>query len=166
MKRILTFSPLFPSHHPAARTKTFFIEKGWSGLAEQDYVMDGIDLTHVDFNFDAYYSGTPKWHTVRNGQRFKPGDIIRPCVWKLKGGRFTKGNTLIQFAPDIEVKKTWSFRINRAGNYFIGKNKLTLEQLKRVAKNDGFDNADDFECWFPKKVFAGQIICWNDKIQY
>ncbi len=166
MTRILTFSQKFPSYHPRKGEPTYFVEKLWSAFADLHYVMDGINLTDVEFDFNKYHNGSPKWHTVRNGHRFKAGDYVRPCVWKLKGGRFTKGNNLIPFAPDMEVRKTYDFDIDKDGNYLLNNHKVMLDMLKVIARNDGFENYEDFEHWFPKGIFKGQIISWHDIASY
>lgn len=104
-----------------------------------------------------------KHHTIRAGHRFKAGDKFSPRVWSGKAYRSKQ----IIIAPDIEVMKTFDFHI-RKNDYFINHSPVNYNQLKVVAANDGLE-IDDFECWFNVKkgeVFAGQIICWNENINY
>jgi len=73
----------------------------------------------------------------------------------------------IIIGPDIEVKKVWTFEILNFG-YAVDGCFKSYNELKIIAANDGL-TVDDFECWFNVKkneVFKGQIICWNDKIDY
>lgn len=54
--------------------------------------------------------------------------------------------------------------------FLIGKNRdVSMADIRRVATNDGL-SLDDLWEWIvkpaDKKDFVGQIICWNNKIQY
>lgn len=125
-----------------------------------------------------------KEHTVRGGKRFKPGDMFSPRVWgndiNPKSGRSGPYHSKqIVFLPDIKVKKTWDieFRIdpflpqeesvlllNVDGHY------MTPEiYIPMMANNDGL-TLDEFVNWFTPKPemvnFSGQIICWNENINY
>jgi hypothetical protein len=79
----------------------------------------------------------------------------------------------IEFAQ-VEVKKVWEIEITIVnGAIGIKINGVTIKGMAGpgIAKNDGLEWID-FVNWFnihPKKkqqVFTGQIICWNDKIEY
>jgi hypothetical protein len=106
-------------------------------------------------------SVSPKSHTIRQGHRFKPGDKFSPRVWSGKPYRSKQ----IIIAPDIEVVKTWDFELGNMGNYLLNSKIIPIDLLKIIAKNDGFSELDDFECWF-KNDFDGQVICWNPNINY
>jgi hypothetical protein len=65
----------------------------------------------------------------------------------------------------MEVKRVWRFETERS-NYLLNSKKLGLGELKVIAGNDGL-SIDDFECWFRwPKEFSGQIICWDENLNY
>lgn len=126
-----------------------------------------------------------KNHTIRAGHRFKEGDWFSPRVWgddiNPKSGK--KGpyhSKQITIAPDIQIKKVWNFELvydNEVNEFDIRVNGVWKCQLKSVeseyyAENDGL-TIQDFQDWFclspefkKQKKFAGQIICWNEEIEY
>lgn len=64
------------------------------------------------------------------------------------------------FAPPLQVKKDQTFLI-RKGEYIMNEKALSISDLEEIAACDGFDNTDDFECWFnlkPGQEFIGQRI--------
>jgi len=121
----------------------------------------------------------PKHHTIRAGNRFKVGDKFSPRVWS---GKPYQSKQII-IAPDIEVKKVWDFKIQFDADYlcisidnwpFYEENSTMVTQpeaLETLALNDGL-TVEDMKAWFgihPKKKgknFNGQIICWNENIEY
>lgn len=162
MARVITFSREYPSYHPRAGEPTFFVEKLVEGFTQLGFLLPYKKSFPLNFlkslsmeKFD------PKWHTVRGGHRFKVGDKFSPRVWS--GPPYRSKQLII--GPEVEIKKTWDFRIDATdGNYWIGNDCLSYDQVKQVASNDGL-LVDDFECWFEKR-FEGQIICWNEKLEY
>ena len=170
--RILTFMRQFPAYHPRKGEPTFFVEKLCNSFLMQGY---SIYLSDTPIEFLESLSDKmfkPKHHTIRAGNHFQPGDFVRPCVWAKPGGRFTKGNTLIRFATDIEVVKTWDFDIKideaELKHSLILLNKAIQDKqlVTEIAKNDGLEFID-FLSWFQfPKPFSGQIICWNPDIKY
>lgn len=184
---VITFSSTYPKGHIREGQPTFFVEKIWRAYTdsigsvfhlgdyqlEYDSVFDNEPISIMDFD--------PKLHTIRSGNRYKAGDIIRPCVWLLPGERFTKGNRLVQFAPDIEIKKVWDFEITKNSfgvetqwlihvgdrSYFQGlQDSCWSTELEILAKNDGL-SVEDFKSWFKwPSNFSGQIICFSDTIEY
>lgn len=162
MSRVLTFSRVFPAHHPRKGEPTFFVEKFTKSIQLLDY--DRIDMPdELDFDLGMYHLCDPKDHTIRAGNRWKVGDKFSPRVWS--GKPYNSKQIII--GPDIEVKRTWTFEILNFG-YAVDGAFQSYNELKIIAANDGL-TVDDFECWFNVKkneVFEGQIICWNDKIEY
>jgi len=171
---VRTFSRTYPFYHPKAGEPTFFVEKVLKSLLDKNetsvanYIYDmGQKLGYqtVDSFYQSIEEQTPKHHTIRAGQHFKPGDTFSPRVWS--GTPYASKQ--IQFAPEITIVKTWKFEISKQGNYAIDEMLYNATELKEVATNDGFTNLDDFELWFNLKrneVFSGQIICWNPKLEY
>lgn len=163
MAKVRTFSRVFPSYHPRKGQNTFFVEKILKGLdSPEDFYFDKLlRLDIVDFDdLDCL----PKFHTIRAGKHFKEGDWFSPRVWIDK----PRSSKQIIIAPDLQFKKIWDiwhdengWRIN--GNSFY--------EIERLAQNDGL-SVQDFLDWFnlhPKKkgeTFTGQILCWNENINY
>jgi hypothetical protein len=114
-----------------------------------------IDVLHY------YLSVEPKYHTIRAGHRWKVGDKFSPRVWS---GKAYRSKQFI-IGPDIEVKKVWD--IEKHHDFFmINGNGVLAREVSELAKNDGLDELD-LRHWFGKEPkFSGQIICWNDKIEY
>jgi hypothetical protein len=171
MSRVITFSRTFPSYHPKAGQPTYFVEKVVKSL-HWDAKYPPVPL-QAPFDSDIYINVAPKHHTIRAGHRFKVGDKFSPRVWSGK----PYGSKMIQFAPDIEVKKVWCFEFDVNGVSLIA---LPGEQLKylddgveeTIAKNDGLEYNDFLE-WVimpyyrkGKELGPLQIICWNETINY
>lgn len=178
MSRVITFSRYFPVYHPRKGEPTYFVEKlfndfygpyDWSeliGWESRRYIQLNTNIT--DF----------KHHTIRAGNRFKVGDKFSPRVWS--GKPYNSKQIII--APDIEIKKVWNIELQidpflliddciytiKINNDYISKEK-TPSIINDLAKNDGL-SYEDFVSWFiqsPKaEVFYGQIICWNENINY
>lgn len=139
---------------------------------------------YMDFR-DALVKGrtekfTPKYHTIRGGHRFKVGDKFSPRVWS--GKPYNSKQIII--APDIEVKKVWDIVIFShqptlkclAPDLVVVINKQerrASETFGELSQNDGL-YLDDFIFWFMlspdfrknKNRFKGQIICWNENVNY
>ena len=160
--KVITFSRFFPTKHPRKGEPTYFVEKIWAGLADKTDRMQG----DVDMDWGEYYNGVPKWHTIRAGNRWKVGDFFSPRFWS--GKPYASKQSLI--TEPIEIKKIWNFEIIKDG-YCLNGTLIGLTELTEIAKNDGL-SADDFELWFAihpsakNNNFAGQILCWNEDINY
>lgn len=159
--RQMMFARVFPATHPRKGELTRFPEKIWAGLADRtDHVMDHIDFGSYPMDFHIYYNAVPKYHTIRAGDRWKVGDWFTPRIWS---GKPYNSKTII-FGPPLEVKKVWDIEICISSNIFIDGKEFCA--CNRLADNDGL-SISDFRDWFPLgKTLDGQIICWNDKIEY
>jgi hypothetical protein len=185
MSKVLTFSRTFPSYHPKKGQPTYFVEKLIRSfdpqLSFEQIANFGIKIGEI-INYDIFKDAEPKHHTIRSGNRFKVGDMFSPRVWS---GKPCASKQII-IAPDIEVKKVWDIKVSRidtkienshyssAAYYFtIDKKKVDIEQL---AQNDGL-SISELRDWFQLSnllqknrlkytVFSGQIICWNENINY
>lgn len=163
--RVLTFSTHFPKGHPKEGQQTFFREKIWAGLADR---ADGFKIPdeNTDWDWHEYYNARPKWHTIRSGNRWKVGDKFSPRIWSAKPYRSKQ----IEFAPPIQIKKIWTFRISYS-SYYVDETEFLLDDLTILAKNDGL-SVEDFESWFAghgKKKdaeFVGQILSWSNDVNY
>ena len=170
MSKVITFSRVFPAYHPRKGEPTFFVEK----LAKSRHFigLPPCDISDDIFSTEMYHIVEPKHHTIRSGNRWKAGDKFSPRVWSGKPYQ----SKMITIAPDIEIKKVWDIKIQNFadgmwidfGNYHLSQH-MDLEQtiLPLVAQNYGL-NTKDLVNWFkfPKHPFFGQIICWNENVNY
>lgn len=170
MAKVITFSRVFPKGHPKQGDRTNFVEAVYKSL----YVMKCIPKELEDtFNQAVFLNGFAKNHTIRKGHRFNKGDYFSPRVWgddvNPKSGRSGAYHSKqIIIASDIEIVKTWSIEIfptNEVtinGKFFCS---FGSENWIKLSKNDGL-SPEDMKNWFSKLPFKGQIICWNENIEY
>lgn len=102
-----------------------------------------------------------KIHTIRKDEhnRWKAGNSIQFAT-----GVRTKNYK--QFAAGICVStQTIEIKWEHYAIIFIDGKKLTDEEVKELAENDGFSSEAAFLCWdaWFKKDFKGKIIHWTDK---
>jgi hypothetical protein len=164
--KVLTFSRHFPKGHPKAGQPTWFVEKIFAGLAPS-VIPDPLLIP--GFIWGQFQDCTlPKHHTIRAGSRFKPGDMASLRVWSDKPYRSKQ----VEFAQ-VEVKKVWSIEIVISHTWWSFRidDKFYCGNVEVIANNDGLE-LQDFIDWFtihPKSTdreFKGQVICWNNKIEY
>lgn len=188
MSRVMTFSRHYPGYHPRAGEETFFVEQIYNSIGLKlgityesgDLPKEMHGLVNDFFLLDGRMK---KHHTIRAGNRWKVGDWFSPRVWgndvnptSGRSGPYQSKQIII--APDIQVKKTWDFVITVAddvtGVFIDGwpfyeeylKAEVGPIELAELAKNDGL-TVPDFKAWFKwPKPFSGQIICWNENIEY
>ena len=102
-----------------------------------------------------------KKHTIRSGNRWKVGDKFSPRIW-IGRPRYTTQRII---ADDKTVLKIWSFtRDLFAPKFYLNGHPVSEQLLSEIAANDGL-TVDDFKAWF-NKPFEGQIICWNESVNY
>lgn len=176
----MTFSRTFPSYHPKAGQPTFFVEKFINSMFELK--IKGYDDLHFDYDLaESFDNLGSKHHTIRAGHRFKVGDKFSPRVWgndvnPKSGRRGAYHSKQIIIAPDVEVKQIFDVCIWRGDGVYVGLSvnneakQLLVNSV--VSRNDGLE-LKDFEDWFclePKfkktNWFDGQIICWNENVNY
>ena len=168
MSKVITFSITFPAYHPKAGQPTYFVEKLNAGLDWRKYGIAFGDETEAHFKkLGLEYSSeiakycSPKFHTIRAGHRFKVGDKFSPRVWS--GKPYNSKQIII--APNIEIKKVFS--VSKDANLFVVNNiYFTTKQTIELAKNDGLDYLDLIDWFQLPKPFTGQIICWNENVNY
>jgi len=179
MSKVLTFSRFFPAYHPRVGQLTGFVEKIWRGFKDEtyglpkewhsyirDYTKAVDDRSAIDL-LSYYLSVEPKYHTIRAGHRWRVGDKFSPRVWSGKPYRSKQA----VIGPDIEVKRAWNIEIKANDKIIIdhcdfGTFCEVNPDVMVLAKNDGLSTVDLLN-WFPNnKDFEGQIICWNENIEY
>lgn len=153
MSKVIIFSRVFPAYHPKKGIGTFFIQKVLKSLLPPE-----TSIQSAGFDLDGY---TAKYHTIRVGERFKVGDTFSARIWTGKPYRSKQ----MEFCGPIEIKKV--FKIATDGIlWWIDNQPIHSDVIKLVAQNDGLEY-EDFLDWFKiGKSFSGQIICWNDNIEY
>jgi hypothetical protein len=175
MSRVITFSRVFPSHHPRAGEPTYFVEKVWNSIAYDLTIYAEqfpIPYKELGIDFSKVKDTDQKHHTIRAGHRWKVGDYFSPRVWSGK----PYNSKQIQFAPDIEIKNVWDFQIRRCTDGILVSYEMFIDGnmsrgLYTLFENDGL-TYNDFCDWFKmgtakKEIhFDGQIICWNKNINY
>lgn len=180
MSKVITFSTEFQSNHPKAGKPTHFVEKILNQLQDFSLATDelaesqGFLLGKKLYMEHIIKTGFKKSHTIRAGKRFKVGDKFSPRIWSEKPYKSKQ----IIIACDVEIKKIYEFEMVPSlwfdeCQYFINGKRYGGDELVEVAKNDGL-SIIDFACWFAgkmvasthRKPFAGQIICWNENINY
>jgi hypothetical protein len=168
MGKVLTFSRAFPSYHPRKGEPTYFVEK----ITQSRILLGNIpcDIPDEIFSTEMYHICEPKYHTIRAGNRWKVGDQFSPRVWS--GKPYNSKQIII--VPDIEVKKVWDIVVEKdcfqleSGVKVVTKiiidGKHITSNYEPLSMNDGL-SLDDLCNWF-NKPFKGQIICWNENINY
>jgi hypothetical protein len=169
MSRVITFSRVFPAYHPKAGQPTGFIEKIFHSIYKDKPSMF-FDAKLGNIWLDPHLTGE-KHHTIRNGNRWKVGDKFSPRVWS--GKPYNSKQIII--APDIEIKKIWDVKVEKEVYYNENTGVKVITKIsingahktanyEPLAKNDGL-SLDDLCHWFAKPMI-GQIICWNENIEY
>lgn len=68
----------------------------------------------------------------------------------------------------MQIKKLWDFILDEEGLIFINGQLYAYPNsdfaLEPLARNDGLEWVDMYH-WFNKPL-EGQIICWNENIEY
>lgn len=157
MSKVITFSLVYPKHHPRAGASTDFIAKIWKGLPLSDRLSSAYFETRE--NLSRKEEVAPKYTTVREGNRFKKGDTFSPRYWR--GRPYWTEQVLI--ANDLTVKNVWTIERDGQGNFYVPQAKATTT-IEMIALNDGL-TLDDFKGWF-NRPFKGQIITWSDAVGY
>ena len=167
MAKVITFSQKFPSYHPKAGQPTYFVEAFYKSL----FVMKCLPKElEESFNHEVFLNGMTKHHTVRSGSRFKKGDFFSPRVWGTdvnpksgKSGAYHSKQIIL--SHDTEIKNVWDIEINEATEISINGKFISYGWEVELANNDGL-SWQEFNDWFVKLPFKGQIICWNDAVSY
>lgn len=179
--KVITFSKTYPSYHLKNGERTNFVEKIWASLVDQQLHLpefwEGWHNLNIKYDFDVnnFDDIIPKCHTLRAGERWKAGEWFSPRIWSGK----PYNSKQVEFAPAIEIKKVWDIKFQLISRpFYTHKNEkgyhvsYTEGTGKHIAINDGFENVEDLEGWLlggtpiHNPVFEGQIICWNEKINY
>lgn len=169
MSKVITFSRVFPIYHPKKGEDTFFVEAilNHFGIKFQSEAITP-EVAAITNDFYLIDGRHKKGHTIRAGNRWKVGDKFSPRVWSDKAYRSKQ----IIIAPDIEIKKIWGFKIKDFRIWIVKPNGKwvnigsTSKEMKQIAENDGLNLFDLWEWFQYPNDFDGQIICWDETIEY
>jgi len=157
MSRPIMLSKVFLKGHPREGELTEFRKKMYASLYIRE-LRNGLiykikPVREVNF--------TPKSHTIRAGHRWKVGDFFSPREWS--GTPYRSKQTVL--FDDIEIKKVWDVKITADFRIFVGGDEI-INHIQDLARNDGL-SLHDFMFWFAGSLpFDGQIICWNNDVDY
>ncbi len=178
MARVITFSRRFPVTHPKKGQPTHFINSLWNSPSIWPGTVwledNSGDIAAIRPEIEEWMNlesilKTKKNHTIRAGQRHKAGDFFSPRVWS--EGPYQSPQ--VKIGADTRIVKTWNIYMDLCPDpehywldviFINGEISTDVEIVKKLAKNDGLSE-QDFRDWF-KKPFSGQIICWNEAIEY
>lgn len=165
MSRVITFSRTFPTYHPRKGQETFFVEKIWTALQKYDNFYPNQWVNKYPILMDLFMnpdviSFPSKLHTIRAGHRWKAGDVFSPRVWSSK----PYASPQLTIAPDITINRVVTFEMDGAFIKVAGRlyGMRGSSDIEPIATNDGL-SIEDFQDWFNKPVFDGQILIWSDK---
>ena len=166
MAKVITFSRVFPKYHINAGKPTYFVEKFLKSVNKdkiQTKLIIQDSLILIDFKI--FMLVNPKHHTIRAGKRFKKGDFFSPRVWS---GKPYRSKQIILF-EDTEILKVWDFEIVAHNDFFvdlkIDNQIIGMKTESILAQNDGL-SWEELIDWFKNEDFKGQIICWNENVDY
>lgn len=100
-----------------------------------------------------------KKHTIRAGHRYEAGEYFHGREWSDR----PYASKQVSIAEDMPIVNQWPIE-KMAGNWFLNGKGLNYRDIEIIAMNDGL-TLEDFLNWF-KNDFDGQIICWDETIQY
>jgi hypothetical protein len=70
--------------------------------------------------------------------------------------------------PDVQIVKNWDIDIYETNEVFINGDfycSYGSQKFEKLANNDGLSETA-FISWFNVLPFSGQIICWNENVEY
>ena len=168
MARAIMFSKYFPSYHPKAGQPTYFVEKirkylsgSGNGESSQNFTKSLLnDVSGNTSSVDVF----PKFHTIRSGHRWKELEYFSPRIWS--GPPYASKQ--VKITDDLQIKHVWDILILPSYEVFINGQLYGFygsPEVDALAKHDGL-SGEDFQSWFSKLPFDGQIICWDEHIEY
>lgn len=129
-----------------------------------------LPLREIPEEFNGH---NPKIHTIRHGNRFKPGDVLHMAtgVRTKKYDQFNKGIPGLEKVVSVQeirifsdIKEVWvEVNVTDQNVFYASHRKITDVEIDELAANDGFDSTEDFWRWFTTDL-SGQLIHWTNKI--
>lgn len=107
-----------------------------------------------------------KIHTLRKGQRWKPGMKIHMAtgIRSSRYHQFNKGIDHLSTCLSTQKIKIDTTSYPYCIFIFVDDRELDAREMMDLIKNDGFDTIESFIAWFNNPAeFPDQIIHWTDK---
>lgn len=121
------------------------------------------DKIGIYINTDGYEAIRPKKHTIRaprKKRQIRAGDKLHLAI-------FNRSSSRLQFAPTLkcthidEIAIHWEiFPGQSRVVVLVNGRRLSTDEVRKLAINDGFDSTHDFFQWF-NQDFKGYIIHWT-----
>jgi hypothetical protein len=160
MAKVIIIGKNFLAPHPKKGTPTYFLERVLVNLGTEKVITDNLEWLNIDSQFPVL----PKRHTLRNGKKWKTGDIASIRVWSARpfhSAQIIVSKDLPVRVFDIEMCIKDRFLVIGDVNHFH-----TFEKtIEKLATNDGL-YIDDFKSWFGDAHFSGQVVCWDESVKY
>lgn len=162
---ILGFKSYFPWGEP-----TLFFQKIIASVA-----VDPVNPQASPGNMFSSYQ--PKIHSIREGQRFKAGDLLHMATG-VRSKHYNQFNKGIEQLSRVKSVQRFDLAcrnpdriilfVDRQIMYVRNFSNTThiengLDWMHEFAMNDGFQDIDQFFRWFRKPIRNGQVIHWTDK---
>lgn len=183
MAKVIPVARHFLGKHPRKGEPTYFVEQILNALdidyRKSQFFFDLIKLNkhnekirdYMLFEFCTslnHECTDKKLHTVRNGHRWQKRELASLRIWS----EDPYNSPQIIFAPDQKLEEVYDLSITKHSSVFSiqADNKLftqlSLDQEKKLAKNDGLSH-EDMKRWFIPNFATfegmnGQILCWKD----
>lgn len=171
---------LLPFSTQILNKPSFFVEKIWASQAnrinnaQEFYNQQTAGKSNYEFNIDVYRNCHPKLHTIRLDykNRWKPGNKIHPVIFN----RSSKQQQFIFTLTCIETQKLdiWvkAEHLNTHIACWVNNHPLTMQRIRQLAINDGFDSVQDFANYFAVQLYNStgrtfgttqyKLIYWTD----
>lgn len=162
MAKVITCSVTFPAYHPRKGEETNFIVNAFKGYH--------VRVNNYEADEDA------KHHTIRQGLRWKKGDLCSLRYWTDKP--YCSRQAFI-IHHDVELVEVYKIKIGKDFESISLENDSNFEVytnysfthnldelIEQLAKNDGL-SVEDFKDWFAKSLpFEGQILVFGKDPEY
>lgn len=158
---VIVFTRFYYKNHPRYKEETMFIPKLWKAYQELGYKIADYSVPLLD-KYSDYYKDNfedikPKYITIRRSGRWKPGDQYDPRVWSFIP-RHSK-QIMLTWKP-IKIVKTSTILIEDDKVFVDGKR---IEDVDKLAHDDGLLDAEDFLMWHGQERYYGQISYWKER---
>src|SRR5689334_11729026 len=127
--KVIMVSQKFPHYHPRKGEPTFFVPK----------ILQATEAI-------GFSPWPPKVHTIRKGERWRPGETASIRVWEDLPYRSKQLEIAV-----VEIQSIWQIRIEGFVIWIDGKDFSKHRDdymVKLLAENDGL-SLEDFWDWFP-----------------
>jgi hypothetical protein len=145
---ILTVSTRFPATHKRKGEPTFFQAYIQNALINDPLYPQKLQTIRKNY---------PLWEKrIKQVQEGKA--ILKVCYWKIPGGRFVKGNELVEIC---QLDKDSGVGVQKLeflnSNIYDPASEITYLKISELAKNDGL-SFNDFKEWFKNYDLSEPLV--------